>query len=232
MSFMNDIISWLKDIEGDFYDAYLVVWEWPLGLWRLGYPLLYISRGFGWLAYYFGKFNVWLVWAAGEIDKILSWSNIKSKVREWLPDIENLIAWFSDWWNLILSKLEKWWAPILNFLKGLIAIAVQGLSALIEAWDNFWNITWPEWTGKLSQLRALWDNFWITIFPTLVSFTWLTTWWNSRLEEVNKLINDTIETWFPFYDDLVSIWEEIKGFFASPLDWLEAKFTDWFLGKE
>jgi len=33
--------------------------------------------------------------------------------------------------------------------------------------------------------------------------------------------------------NLVNLWfDDIQSFFTSPLDWLESRFTDWFLGKE
>jgi len=41
------------------------------------------------------------------------------------------------------------------------------------------------------------------------------------LAEIAAPIN-LITTWF----------DDIQNFFNAPLDWLESKFTDWFLGPE
>lgn len=220
MSFMNDIISWLKDIEDYFYDAYLEVWDWVYPFWLLGYPLLSISRGFGWLAYYFGEFRNWLLWAKDEIDDILSWGNIKSRIRDWLDGIEDLVEWFGEWADHLLSTVNSWWEAVQVTVKGWIAIAVEGLAPLLEAWSTFWSTIWPEWTGKLSELRSLWDNFVEETLPGLLDLTKLTEWWNARLVEIQQLINTALADWFPFYDELVAIWEDIKELFADPETWL------------
>jgi len=225
---MNDIISWLKDIEDYFYDAYLEVWDWVYPFWLLGYPLLYISRGFGWLAYYFGEFRLWLYWAQDEIEDILSWSNIRSLIRGWLDGIEYLVDWFSDWWDNVTDVVGDWWEAVQVTVKGWIKVAVQGLDDLIEAWDTFWNITWTAFLAQFDTLRDSWDNFWTVTFPTLVSFAWLQTWWNSRLAEVNDLIDSKLAAVLPFYDDLVSLWDSIKEFFADPLQWAYDQLDEWF----
>ncbi|KKK66018.1 hypothetical protein LCGC14_2968300, partial [marine sediment metagenome] len=96
----------------------------------------------------------------------------------------------------------------------------------------FWNITWPAWLAQFETLRASWDNFWVTIYPGLVSFAWLTTWWNERLADVAGLIDSA----FTIREGLWDGWQDVRGavleFFSDPLEWLWSKFTDWFLGPE
>jgi len=177
---------------------------------------------------WFNKAAWWYEDVKDAIEDILSWSNIRSLIRSWLDGIEDLIDWFSNWWNIIKAKVEEWWEETLTFVKGLIAIAVQGLDDLIEAWDTFWRVTWPEWTGNLSELRSLWDTFWTTIFPTLVSFTWLETWWISQLGEIDTLIDSTLKRWFPDFNDLVKLWKELGEFWKDPLQWAYDKLDEFF----
>ena len=91
---------------------------------------------------------------------------------------------------------------------------------------------WPEFTANFTNLKAAWDTFWTVTFPTLVSWAWLTTWWNSRLEDIQGLINSA----FTIREGLWTGWQDwrdkVVEFFTDPLEWLLAKFTDWFLGPE
>lgn len=232
MWFMNSIISWLKSIEDYFYDAFLEVYGWMDPLWLLAYPLLYISRGFGWLAYYFGEFNTWLYWANTEIGKILSYANIYSYFADYFDAAINAWGWVLNYWDNVLGVVRGWWDGISLYVQGWIDIATEGLDELKVAWDTFWTVTFPEWTGKLDTLKAAWDNFWTVTLPTLVSFSGLASWWAERLKDIEKLLNDTLKIWFPFYDSLSQLWGSVAEFITDPLGWLEAKFTDWFLGAE
>ena len=220
MSWMNSIVSWLKSNEDYFYDAYSEVYGWVYPFWLLAYPLLYASRGFGWLAYYFSLFNNWLVWAAGEISDILSWASIKSLIRSWLPRLEDTVSWFLDWWNKVQSVVTSWWSATQTTVKGWISTAVQPFNAMLTAWTSFWNSTWPGWVTSFNSLKSSWDNFWAVTFPTMVSFTWLATWWNSRLLDIQGLIDSafTVRTslWAGWQD-----WRDrVAAFFTDPEDWL------------
>ena len=220
MSWMNAIVSWLKSCESYFYNAYSEVYGWVYPFWLLSHPLLYVSRAFGWLAYYFSLFNNWLVWAGGEITKILNWDTIRSYILSWFRYLGNLGDLFYYFGQNVLSVVNTWWQSRLQDIQDLINIATQGFAALKVAWDNFWKVTWPQWTTKLDTVKANWDNFWSFTFPTLVSFTWLTIWWNSKLKDVDKLTTDKLKEWFPFYNDLIKLWDGIKLFFTDPEEWL------------
>lgn len=226
MSWMTSIVSWLKSIEEYFYDAYLEFLGWVYPFWLLSYPLLYASRGFGWLAYYFSLFNNWLVWASDELGNILSWDYIKSLIKSWLPKLEAAVSWFLDWWNNVTSVITSWWSATMATVKGWISTAVQPFNAMLTAWNNFWQTTWPGWVSSFNSLKSAWDNFWKETFPSLVSFKWLETWWNSRLKDIDDLVNDKLKDWFPFYDDLVKLWSSITAFFTDPWKWLLDRLGD------
>ncbi len=166
------------------------------------------------------------------IKTILTWDDIKSLTLNWLPDLEDVIVWFSDWWGKVGDVISDWWDPIYLTVKEWVEARIAGFDSLKVDWGNFWTVTWPDWMRSLDSLWAAWDNFWTVTFPKLVSFDWLGIWWDSKLKELDKLINDKLKSWFPFYDDLVKIWDDMKKFFTDPLEFLWTKFADWFLGRE
>ncbi|GAH38074.1 unnamed protein product, partial [marine sediment metagenome] len=75
------------------------------------------------------------------------------------------------------------------------------------------------------------DFFTITL-PNLLTFEWLSIWWNARLLDINSLIESWTVTLSPFWEGWQEIRESVFEFFTDPLTWLETKFTDWFLGEE
>lgn len=131
-------------------------------------------------------------------------------------EIDNIRSEISSWWG----ELSDWWLAKRAWIHSQIDYATQGLSQLRVSWSNFWTVTWPQWTGEVAGLKANWSNFWTLTFPTLVSFTWLGSWWGSRLTEVDLLISSALRTWFPFYDQLASLWSGIAEFFTDPEEWL------------
>ena len=210
MWFMNDIIEWLDDAAIWFLDLHvecLYSYYIPDAVADIFYDLY---RVFAHLAMSFYDFNELLEDWEDEIRDILSWSNIRSLIRDWLPDLEDTIDWWIDRWHWFQNEVGDWWDDVKSTVQGWIDIATEGLDSLVAEWDNFWTVT----------------------FPTLVSFDWLDTWWKDRLKDIDKLINDTIKDWFPWYDNLVQVKDELFEFFTDPLEWLLGKFTDWFLGPE
>lgn len=232
MSWMTSIVSWLKSIESYFYNAYLEVYGWIYPFWLLSSPLLYASRGFGWLAYYFSLFNNWLVWAQGELGKVLNWDTIWSYLLNYVPNLIQLRDWFYNWVTYVTNTITSWWSATFVTVKGWISTAVQPFKAMLTAWNNFWQTTWPQWTSSFNSLKSAWDNFWSYTFPTLVSFSWLETWWNSRLQDIQGLINSA----FTARASLWAGWQEMRadvaGFFSDPVEFIWERFTGWFLGPE
>jgi len=228
MSFMNWIIEELEDIADFFYDAYQEVKDWWSPFDLLMYPLYGIYGRFHWLAEWFTDFRDWLEWANDWIDKILSWSNIRSMISSWLYGIESALDWFLSWTTWVGQYVNDWWSSILPYILTYIDNAVEGLGDIAATWENFWTITFPSWTSKIDDLRASWDNFWTTSFPNLVSFTWLDIWWQSRLLEIDALISSWFTSSTPFWEGWQEIRIEVTNFFADPLQWVYDKLDEFF----
>lgn len=202
----NTIVEAFESIANTMLEVYETTkgWIWPFQL--ISNPFYWLYTFFHTLASLFGQFLDWVTALADQIKNVLSWESIKNLILSWLPGLDSLIAWFSDWKNKVWGAVEFWWEEISTTVLGWIDAAVEGLSDLKAAWDNFWTVT----------------------FPTLVSFDWLATWWGSQLPGIQSLIYSTLKTWFPFYDELASLWGEIRAFFADPLQWVYNKLDEFF----
>ncbi len=232
MPFMTDIITWLNEISDKCYQFYFECYYagWPLDTLAFGFYTL--SWFFNQLAWAFYDFSVWVDDVTDQLTDILSWGNIRSLIRSWLPNLEGLNSWFNYWWDNILEVVSDWWSSTRWTVLTWIDAAVEGLDDLKASWSTFWTITFPEWTGRLDTLRAEWDNFWIITFPTLIDVSWITDWWSGRLLDIQGIIDGA----FLLRDQYWAGWQDwrdvVAEFFADPLGWLESKFTDWFLGAE
>lgn len=220
MSAINWIVQRLSDASDFFYDIYLEVnsWIYPFYLAaNLFYQLCLVFNRLAWDFYDFGE---WVADVTNQLRDILSWSTIRSYIRNWLPNLESVIDWWSKWRIWIGQEIDNWWSNIWQTVKSWIDIATEGLDSLKVTWNNFWNITFPQWTAKLDTLKGVWDNFWTVTFPTLVNFSWLTTWWNSRWKEVDQLINSRIKEWSPFFEGWQDWKDRVTEFFTDPEEWL------------
>lgn len=162
---------------------------------------------------------------------------------DWLLEPINYIA---NWAEAVSNWLVDFRAEVLDVIDLFLANLNQAISNIlntITAWGDILGEWWEDkkllilgWIEAaiegFNNLKVAWDNFWTTAFPNLVNFQWLTDWWGNRLSEIDTLITSRLQEWFPFYNTLSEMWNSIVEFFIDPLDWLETRFTDWFLGKE
>ncbi len=228
MQFMTWIIEELANVSDFFYDAYSEVKDWIFPFYYLKYPLLGLYTTFHWLSESFYDFYQWLDWAADRIDEILSWSNIRSLIGSWLYRIEDAVDWFLSWTYWVRQEISDWWTGILPYILTYVDNAVEGFTDLIEAWDTFWTITFPTWTTELLRVGSELSAFFAFTLPTLVSFTWLTTWWNSKLTEIDTLINSWFLTFTPFWEGWLDWKGQVTEFFSDPYQWIYDRLDEFF----
>jgi len=232
MSFLDRIVDWLLDIALFFLDLSHEVRDWgSWANWAADF-LVGIADAFAHLAVQFERFNDWVEYASDMVEDILNLSQIKQALKTWLDYATWAWNWISDAWANVRTIIDDWWGTVTPTILGWIDIATEGLDDLKVAWDNFWTITFPEWTNKLDSLVVAWDNFWTVTFPTMVSFTWLTTWWNEKLLDINSLLRSWTLELEPFWAGWQDIRDKVFEFFTDPVEFLWARFTDWFLGPE
>jgi len=232
----------LRDVLNGLANIFALLSEWLLyvSIWVTNWPWIdRLSVTFENMASWFASVSWWFVQLRDPLlsmydatMEILSWSTIQSRIRLWLTDIELIMAWFLDRWNQVAAIVDSWWDIVKWDVKNWINIAVQGLDNLKAAWSNFWYTTWPDFLTQFDTLAAAWSNFWTFRLPELVDFSWIITWWNARLQDIGDMIN----TAFTVRDSLWAGWQELRTqvteFFADPVEFIWAKFTDWFFGPE
>jgi len=179
------------------------------------------------MGYWFADISWWFIELRDPILRMydttlemVTLNNVWDYFKTWFEWAEWAWDWVSHAWSNVWSIVEGWWQATSSTVQGWIDIATQGLDALKVAWSDFWNTTWPQWTAQFNTLSAAWTNFWTVTFPTLVDFSWLWTWWNARLQDINNLVN----TAFTLREKLWEGWQELRNqvteFFSDPEDWL------------
>jgi len=223
MSFVDRIFNLVWDISDYFYAAWNEArdWIWPFSM--LQYPLYALSDAFWSLLTPVAQFADWTWDVSQSLNDFLDRSGILSFLRTWLNYAEWAWYWILDHVSIIVGILEAWWSGTSSTVLAWIDAALSGAQALINqvvadlgnlrtAWDNFWTITWPALVADLGGLRSSWESFVSSTLPGLA------TWTGSQ-----SLIESTLRTWFPFYDELAALWGEIRDMFTDPEDYLLRK---------
>ncbi len=228
MRFTDPIFSLVWDISDFFFDAFLTVeeWIWPFNL--LQYPLYAIRQAFFQLLSPIANLGEWIDSVGSGAGGILDMWDILDFLAPWLDFATRAFNWTQNAALIISRQINEWWSSTGNQVQGWIDSAVAGFQSLISQvsaslgdlrteWDNFWTLTWPALVLDLGSLRSSWESFVSTSLPGLA--TWSGT---------GDLIDSTIRTWFPFYDDLVTLWGDMLEFFTNPLDYLASLLERWF----
>ena len=228
MSFISWSITQLNNASNFFYDLYLEAFHSaiiPKGIANSFYQICLVFNELAWSFYDLGS---WLSWLKSQVDNMLSWESIRNMIRKWLPGLETMIAWFSSWTAQIGQQIAAWWQTIAPVVQAWIQQAMSGMSSLIN-----------QLQASFIQLKAAWDQF-SSKLPTIDELiTWFGRRWESILQwlqannfitsfQVDSLINSMLKTWFPFYDDLVRIWQDIIDFFTDPQKWIYERLDDFF----
>lgn len=220
MWFMEYIVARCQDIADHFYNAYLTVfdWVWPFNL--LASPLYYICYAFTYLAYYFGEFDDWLEWAAGELDRILDTWDIWSYFRTWFDAAANAWDWIKDAVVNVFDIADAWWSSA----KYEVLVWISNVRAEV-------NSIIDDIARDLAEIRAAWESFqvkipavdevivWWSTWDTYIH-TYINNWWTARIRDVQGLIDSAFKDREPFW----SGWQDWRGqvveFFTDPEDWL------------
>lgn len=228
MPFLQSIIGWFQDASNYFYNLYLDVFYWIIPFNAIA-PFFYsLCLVFNGLAWQFQAFNYWVSNVQKILANILSWATVQSYIRSWLSGIENVIAWFSNWWSNVWNEIGDWWSTTYPVVQGWINSAKQLLQTQINSFSSWLASLQADVQELLAALPSLdeilawFGNWWGNILSRIEA------WWNEKLLGVNRLIESTLRAWFPFYDELAGLWNDIKLFFTDPLEWLYTKMDEFF----
>lgn len=202
---LNAIAGFFANVGQTFWDFYIrtsgdFFFGWTASWWRA------IGGFFDELAFAFILFRNVLMGIADEIATFLTgWDilDLMKGVAEWALDAWN---WVSSAWSNVWQIVNAWWGTIITDVLGWIDAAIDVVNSVIASIQFMVNVA-ASWIGQ----------FVATTLPTLATiFT------------VETLVDSTIRTWFPFYDELVSIWNEILEFFADPPQYVYNKLDEFF----
>jgi len=232
MWFLDQIVSWLNSIKEWFFAAYLEVstWTWPFN--NLATPLWYIYTAFIYLKAYFIDFNDWVNDTVIKLTTILSYANISSYFSSIFNAATNAWNWILNaTWN-IWVEVENWWSSVsltvqswIDAAKDMLLLLIGELELAVVALQAAWE-TFQSWIPSLTEILSWFTDWWGWILARIIS------WGGLPATLIQALIDSTLLSWFPWYDTLVEIWNEIVAFFANPWDYIEAKFVNWWLGPE
>jgi len=60
------------------------------------------------------------------------WNDFKSKV----PTLDELLSWFSNWWDNVLTNISQWWKERLIDISSLFNSWLLSLSPMWEGWQD------------------------------------------------------------------------------------------------
>jgi len=228
MWFLEKIIEWLDSIAGYFYSAYETVADWIFPFNLLATILYYIYYAFATLARYFVAFNDWADEIARKLAEQLNIETILSYLRTFIDYATLAWEWVQNAASYISSRLNEFWISIRPLILAWIENIRQALQAQINELATFYeqirqNIA--EILKQLPPLSELWawfKDWWAHVLHPLTS------WWHEKLKEIQSLVFSWLKEMFPFYNELVELWNEIKKFFADPLQWLYDKMDEFF----
>jgi len=175
------------------------------------------------------------------------WQAITRKIADTLPDIEvpslgDIFAWIMNHLDIYKSSRETWWQAITRKIADTLPDIDVPSFEEIFAWimshhliykssrETWWQAITRKIIDSLPDIHIpTWNEIWIKVLESLGIY-------KESGESTWDAIMRTIITSIPGLAGIINFWntwwEALNDFFSSPLDWLETKFADWFLGPE
>lgn len=232
MWFLDQIVSILRLVSDWFYRLYRDFSDVPLIGGVLAAPFYWLYAAFYHLAVYFSSFNAWAEDATSKLGRILSLENITSYFKTFLDYATGAWAWISNAGNNVIGIVSTWWQSVKPVVLAWIEEAKSWASAQLR-----------ELNARLGSLQSLWDELKVNIPSLSEIIAWfrnwwgniqkvLSGWWTERLRDVQDLFKSWVKDLAPFWEGWQDIRDTVFDFFNDPLEFLWARFTDWFLGAE
>ena len=156
-------------------------------------------------------------WALATFAKI---GSIASTIWNYITNVYNTITnYITNVYNTVHNYITNVINNIVNYISNTYNTIVNNITQVIGVTIE----KVAEWFASIGGATKAWaeglfvkaNNVWNTITGDLGK------WWKTQL----ALLNETFG-WVLLFRD------SITEFFTNPLGWLEARFTDWFLGAE
>jgi len=230
MNIIYAIAHWLQQVSFYFNELYWnsANWPWP---WQLTTNWWNQLRIFFYnLSGNFYQFADWVGYAENKLATILSTTAIRLDLQQWLDWADWAWDWVVNAVNNIVDTVNSWWSNTQLFVKSWIETArlwaetqVNNLATTFNPLLTWWN-DFKSNIPTLNELISWFANWWANTLQHI------STWWLDRLVDIKALFNSWTLDLAHFWEGWEEKREEVFDFFDSPLDWLEEKFIDWFLG--
>jgi len=221
IGWIDSIFSFVWDISDWFYNAYVEVSSWWVVGPLFGTILLNVSDTFGSLLTPIAHFSEWADDVATKAQGILTSGAVSGLIEGWFPWLGDIGEWFIDRWSWFRQLAGEWWATTKPIVLGWIDIATEGFNNLIVAWDEFWKITFPQWTSKLEVLGSDVSDFFTNTLPTLFDVKYAFEWWVAKYQArqiyVDELLADQGEKTVGWED----IRDSVLLLFSDPINWIK-----------
>lgn len=171
----------------------------------------------------FFDFQYWLQALVNRVDPLVRWDQVGAWLSESLSQVATLWTWWLDRRQFITWEVDTWWESVRWIVLGWIDAAAGGIADLRRSWESFSQYSLPELLANVNKLSADWSNFTRVTLPGLASFQDLEGWYSGKAVDVRDLIESTIRSFFPFYDEIVGLWGEIREMFTDPEAYLLRK---------
>jgi len=140
------------------------------------------------------------------------WDALWRKITDNLPEIippeiptwEDIIAHVFSLLGITKYPDETWWTALWRKIKTQVEDMVI---PLLPTWDQFWDKILEYLNVEVLPGETAWEAWIRKIITSIPGIAGVVNFWNI-------------------------FWDDLNKFFNDPWDWLEAKFTDWFLGPE
>ncbi|MBA7573150.1 hypothetical protein ES708_14945 [subsurface metagenome] len=180
----------------------------------------------------------WWVKVGNEIDDW--WRFKRDDVFSWINDVK---SWTTTQINNAVENITQVVTNIYDYSQTTINNITEYVT---EVWNNFYDYsqtTINNLTENISQFITNINDYTQTTINNITETitevldwdrvtTFLNDWYDDRLLDLQGLVDSNLKTWFPFYDDLVSLWNDIVDFITDPLGWLKDRIEVWFWGGE
>lgn len=222
------LVDFFSNASSYFYDLYLEAYDAPYIPYAFAWPLYLMSDLFADISWAFYDFYYWAYDVVDRLGDILSWSTIYGYITSYWPNLNSALSWFSNWYNNVINAVEDFFndaqGTIQQWINSAVDLALAAWDWLIDGFNTL-QIAWDNFKSKIPTIDELIDwfsNWWGNVLSTLRS------WGMLAANEIRDLIDSKISEWFPFYDNLVSLWGEIQDFIADPLQYAYDKLDEWF----
>jgi len=144
-----------------------------------------------------------------------------------------------DWWDSIDITIPDIWADItawtttqLNNLSNTFNTLIIDVKSWTTSQVNSARDFLITLLGNLEHWTRTQVNTLQATLTTLIDWTnltvWIANWWDDKLLDIEAMLNTRLLLWFPFYDELASLWSSIREFFVDPEQYVYDKLDNWF----